>query len=798
MKHLLPGFLQKTLQLGLLIVLNSAFLYVKAQTTVFAEDFSQWTAQSPSLPQGWLLGGASCNVGPSCFWSEPSTFPPATHPDPFGCDGRGIYALGHSSGLAMGDRASMISPSIDLGNSANVSQTKLNLCVINPSSNGLGTDQLEILFSIDGGQNWQSQIVDGNIYTDWTQLSLNIPNNMWVNNFRIRIDAIGGSDQLDMGVDELEIVQYLSTCNSGPSVVNSSITGQVCKNHEVDITILTTNDSSGGDYSYILTDALDLILGVLPASQVDLNFLPPNDYRIYGISYTGNLTATTGLPIQTASASVCHTLSSNFESFFVTELVVNWQLSDYKGFEVSIAGGQDGKIEILAPAGSSYAYNWSHDSNLTGPVANQLGAGTYVVLVIDQVTGCTNELNISLNSPSPLVGTLETTTEYNGWPVSCFDANDGALKASIRGGVRPYRYAWQGAPGFGDSVLTNIPAGSYALNVIDDNGALIRLQRDLIGPEEIQLQNGIELFVCKGGTSQEISLELRGGTGLYTYLWSNGSTDSTINNLSPGEISIQITDENSCSKSFELEVKEAPELVIDPIVMGPQCPKQNTGSILLFASGGISPYNFNWSNGSNEEDLLNLAAGSYTVTLEDSLGCELEESFELKDPEPLAYNLELIPDNGRGNGAAKIQVEGGIEPYTYEWSTGETGKEVFNLRGGAYSVTIIDAAGCSQLIPFEIELPQRPNCLDIHMGFSPNGDGYNDKFVIPCLDFFPDNELQILNRWGQELFYQVGYDNSWEGTSNGKALAEGTYFYIVHINTAEGRSTYKGSVSIIK
>jgi len=798
MKHLLPGFLQKTLHLGLFIVLNSVFLYVQAQTTVFTEDFSQWTAQSPSLPQGWVLGAASCSTGPSCFWSQPSTFPAATHPDAFGCDGSGIYALGHSSGLGMGERASMISPSIDLGNSTNASQIKLNLCAINPSSSGLGTDQMEILFSTDGGQNWLSQGVNGNVYPNWTQLSLDIPVNMWVNNFRIRIDAIGGSDQLDLGIDELEVVQYLPTCNSGPSMVSSSITGQVCKNHEVDITLLTSNDSSGGDYSFILTDALGIILGVLPATQVDLNFLPPNDYRIYGISYTGNLTANTGLPIQTASASVCHTLSSNFESFFVTELSINWQLSDYNGFEVSIAGGQDGRIELLPPAASSYTYTWAHDPGLSGPIADQLGSGAYVVLVSDQNSGCTQELRIDLSAPSPLVGTLEITTDYNGWPVSCFDTSDGALKASIRGGVRPYRYAWQGAPGFGDSVLTAIPAGSYALNVIDNNGALIRLQRDLIGPDEIVLSNGLELFVCQGGTSQEISLDVSGGAGIYTYLWSNGSTDSTINNLSPGQISILITDENDCSNSFELEVKEAPELITDPIVSGPQCPKQNTGSILLFPSGGVYPYSFNWSNGSMDEDQLNLAAGSYTVTIQDSIGCILEERFELNDPAPLDYMLDLLPDNGRGSGAAKIQVEGGMGPYTYEWSTGDTTAEVFGLRGGAYSVTVTDAGGCSQLIPFEIELPQRPDCLDIHMGFSPNGDGYNDQFVIPCLDFFPDNEIQILNRWGQELFYQVGYDNSWEGTSNGKALAEGTYFYVVHINSAEGRSTYKGSVSIIK
>ncbi|MEM6803878.1 MAG: gliding motility-associated C-terminal domain-containing protein, partial [Bacteroidota bacterium] len=78
------------------------------------------------------------------------------------------------------------------------------------------------------------------------------------------------------------------------------------------------------------------------------------------------------------------------------------------------------------------------------------------------------------------------------------------------------------------------------------------------------------------------------------------------------------------------------------------------------------------------------------------------------------------------------------------------------------------------------------------------GDGINDEFVFPCLRFFPENEIQIVNRWGQELFYQANYDNSWQGISRGKALAEGTYFYIITIHSPDGRSVHKGSVSIIR
>lgn len=91
------------------------------------------------------------------------------------------------------------------------------------------------------------------------------------------------------------------------------------------------------------------------------------------------------------------------------------------------------------------------------------------------------------------------------------------------------------------------------------------------------------------------------------------------------------------------------------------------------------------------------------------------------------------------------------------------------------------------------------NVVEIPGGFSPNGDGVNDYFVIPGIDKFPENEITIYNRWGSKVYYAKGYDSSWDGKSNnnmamGEPLAAGTYFYVLTL--ANGIEAINGYVYI--
>ncbi|MDQ6473090.1 gliding motility-associated C-terminal domain-containing protein [Flavobacterium sp. LHD-80] len=84
-----------------------------------------------------------------------------------------------------------------------------------------------------------------------------------------------------------------------------------------------------------------------------------------------------------------------------------------------------------------------------------------------------------------------------------------------------------------------------------------------------------------------------------------------------------------------------------------------------------------------------------------------------------------------------------------------------------------------------------PNCLKIYNEFSPNDDGQNDTFYIDCITQYPDNQLQIFNRWGNLVYYRKGYDNTWDGKADGsaKTLPEGTYFYILDLGNGSAKKS---------
>ena len=81
-----------------------------------------------------------------------------------------------------------------------------------------------------------------------------------------------------------------------------------------------------------------------------------------------------------------------------------------------------------------------------------------------------------------------------------------------------------------------------------------------------------------------------------------------------------------------------------------------------------------------------------------------------------------------------------------------------------------------------------PICLTIYNEFSPNGDGVNEFFNIDCIETYPNNKVEIYNRWGNIVYEKRGYRNDWDGTSNGRVVVNesdklpvGTYYYVIDL-----------------
>lgn len=151
------------------------------------------------------------------------------------------------------------------------------------------------------------------------------------------------------------------------------------------------------------------------------------------------------------------------------------------------------------------------------------------------------------------------------------------------------------------------------------------------------------------------------------------------------------------------------------------------------------------------------------------------------------------------DGSATVHVSGGRPPFTYSWSPISSNSDsVQSLPPGIYFVTVSDSTGASKTDTINIQESQEACAIHIYTGITPNGDGHNDFWQIDNIELHPNNKVIIFNRWGSEVWKAKGYNNnniSWKGESElGKALPDGTYFYVFTIDD----KTYKGWVQLTR
>jgi gliding motility-associated-like protein len=111
-----------------------------------------------------------------------------------------------------------------------------------------------------------------------------------------------------------------------------------------------------------------------------------------------------------------------------------------------------------------------------------------------------------------------------------------------------------------------------------------------------------------------------------------------------------------------------------------------------------------------------------------------------------------------------------------------------------YTVTVTDGNYCEARFPIEVMPGTNYDELDLNNVFSPNGDGINDVWVIGNLELYPDNELIVLNRWGNEVYTQKSYLNNWDGSD----LLDGTYFFVLNVTMCGDRQSFNGYITVLR
>ena len=211
-------------------------------------------------------------------------------------------------------------------------------------------------------------------------------------------------------------------------------------------------------------------------------------------------------------------------------------------------------------------------------------------------------------------------------------------------------------------------------------------------------------------------MNIIGGVEPITVTWDDDPTaGDERNNLGPGTYNVLIEDSsgNDCTITQQFIILEPQEIVLNGIVVNPtDCDDVNSGSIDLQVVGGTAPYTFTWSSGESTEDLSNIPAGTYSVSVIDAEGCEALTQFELNRQEDIEIELdiEFIADCSTGipSQITTALVTGGVSPYTLSWSNGDisgTNNETMTTSAnGSYILDVVDSLGCSSQVVFDVDL----------------------------------------------------------------------------------------------
>ena len=227
------------------------------------------------------------------------------------------------------------------------------------------------------------------------------------------------------------------------------------------------------------------------------------------------------------------------------------------------------------------------------------------------------------------------------------------------------------------------------------------------------------------------------------------------------------------------------------------CHGESSGSIEVVATGGTTPYAYNWNSGQTGSGLTGIGAGSYVVTATDANGCQDTLHIPIAEPEALEINETIThPTCEESNdGAVEVVVTGGTPDYTIEWSNGSSGERTEKLGPGTVEIQVTDAAQCHANESYTL-IPVNEECITVYEIITPNNDGHNDTWEIEGLEFYPDAVIEVYNRWGRRVYRFPGNSWPWDGTLDGKVLPMDSYHYIIKLDN--DHDPIIGNITIVK
>jgi len=358
-------------------------------------------------------------------------------------------------------------------------------------------------------------------------------------------------------------------------------------------------------------------------------------------------------------------------------------------FQDATCGNNDGSATATATGGTGgYTYSWAPSGGNAAAAVN-IGAGIYTVTVTD-ANGCTSTATVSISNIGAPTVTVQNLTN-----ISCFGLTDGSATVSATGNG-PFTYNW--APSGGNAATANnLAQGIYTVTITDAGNCTSIQTVTITEPTAVSGSITAADATC-GNSNGTASITPTGGTGPYTYAWSNTQTTQQISGLPAGSYSVVITDANGCTSSASSVISNSGAPAIQVTSQSdPTCFSGVNGTAAILATGGSGPYTYNWlPTGGTGSSASGLGAGTYTVTVTGSDGCTQTQTVTLTQPTTIVTTSASSPDDCNSlNGSASLSVSGGTPGYTLLWSTGSTNDTITGLATGSYTCTVTDANGCT-------------------------------------------------------------------------------------------------------
>lgn len=296
-------------------------------------------------------------------------------------------------------------------------------------------------------------------------------------------------------------------------------------------------------------------------------------------------------------------------------------------------------------------------------------------------------------------------TEDN--PTLCFDSNDGIATATPMGGIMPYTYAWDNGETNAQAVA--LSPGLHEVTVTDNASNNIIGDVFINSPTEVVASIGSQENVsCFEGNDGFAVAQAIGGTPGYNYQWSDGGSGAMRTDLVTGTYQVTATDINNCEDVTAVFIDEPQEITATETIGELSCNNATDGSISIIPNGGTGNYMYEWNTGSADQNLMNIGAGLYTLTITDDNQCQKIFQYELQNPASLNLTVESTLDalcNGEATGEAEVSAQGGTGNLSYQWSDSGTGAIRTDLLAGQYIVSVVDQNDCEVSDVVEINEP---------------------------------------------------------------------------------------------